>query len=75
MFENNLYNIKYRKNSENVETEESNTEGQNNYFQNISFIKNYFLGSSFSNSKSDYRRIATNSKIFLMEIIFSESEI
>ena len=75
MFENNLYNIKYRKNSENVETEESNTEGQNNYFQNISFIKNCSLGSSFSNSKSDYRRIVTNSKRFLMEIIFSESEI
>ena len=32
-----LENVKYR-------TEESNTRGQNNYFQNISFIKNYFLG-------------------------------
>ena len=50
------------------------TGGQNNYFQNISFIKNYILGSSFSNSKSDYRRIATNVKRFLMEFIFSENE-
>ena len=47
-----------------METEKSNTGGQNNYFQNFSFIKNYFLGLSFSNSKSDYRRITTNRKRF-----------
>ena len=62
-----LENVKYR-------TEESNTRGQNNYFQNISFIKNYFLGSSFRNSKSVYRRIATKPKIFFKEFIFSENE-
>ena len=56
-----------------METEESNTGGQNNYFEN-SFIKNYFLGSSFSNSKLDYRWIATNTKRFLTEFVFSESE-
>ena len=67
-------NFKYWKNLGNVETEESNTGRQNNYFWNMSFIKNYFLGSGFSNSKSDYRRIGTNTKIFFMEFIFSESE-
>ena len=40
----------------------------------ISFMKYYFLGSSFSNSESDYRRITTNTKIFFMEFIFPESE-
>ena len=47
-----------------METDESNTRGQNDCFQNINFIKNYFLGSRFTNSKSDYRRIATNTKNF-----------
>ena len=54
--------------------EESNTGGQNNYFYNISFLKSYFLGSSFSNSKSDYRRITTNTKRPFMEYIFPESK-
>ena len=51
-----------------------NTGGQSNFFQNISFIKNCILGTSFINSKSDYRRIVTNTKRFLMEFIFSENE-
>ena len=54
--------------------EGSNTGRQNNYFQNISFIRNYFLGSGFSSSESDYRRIITNTKIHFMEFLFPKSE-
>ena len=40
-------------------------EGKMIVFKTLTLSKNYFLGSRFTNSKSDYRRIATNTKNFL----------
>ena len=41
------------------------------FITSISFIKSYFPSASISNSESDFIRVTTNTKRFIIEFIFS----
>ena len=41
------------------------------FITSISFIKSYFPSASISNSESDFIRVTTNTKRFIIEFIFN----